>query len=219
MNEYLNACRYYREVYDTDVIKNDGHRSKIILERIVYFILLAPFNHEQSDLLHKIYNDPVFNTPRLQYQYNLLKCFTTNELMRWAGLEALYGDLLKSVDIFSPRSEDGKGTFRFKEFHKRAIEHNIRVVYKYYNRISFKRLQTFLEIDERETEQILSELVENGTIFAKIDRPSGVISFIKPKKTEDILNDWSYDISKLLGLVETVTYQIEKERAVQEAFK
>ncbi|TIC02056.1 hypothetical protein E3Q16_03621 [Wallemia mellicola] len=218
-DEYLNACRYYREVYDTEVIKSDSSRSKVVLENIVYFVLLAPFNHEQHDLLHRIFNDPVFNTPKLQYQYNLLKCFTTPELMRWAGLEALYGEMLKSTDVFSNRSTDGKGQSRFSEFHKRVLEHNIRVVYKYYTKITLKRLQSFLEVEERVVEEMLSNLVENGTIYAKIDRPAKVVTFTKPKKTEDVLNDFTNNIGRLLSLVETVNYQIEKEKAVQEAFK
>ncbi|TIB61736.1 hypothetical protein E3P78_02670 [Wallemia ichthyophaga] len=218
-DEYLNACRYYREVYDTDVIKSDPSRSKVVLENIVYFVLLAPFNHEQHDLLHRIFTDQTFNTPKLQYQYNLLKCFTTPELMRWAGLEALYGQILKSTDVFSNRSTDGKGQTRFNEFHKRVLEHNVRVIYKYYTNITLKRLQSFLEVDERQVEEILSSLVENGTIYAKIDRPAKMITFTKPKRTDDVLNDFTNNISKLLSLVETVNYQIEKEKAVQEAFK
>lgn len=34
------------------------------LERIVYYIILAPHDNEQSDMLHRLYNDPAL--PKLE---------------------------------------------------------------------------------------------------------------------------------------------------------
>lgn len=42
----------------------------------------------------------------------------------------------------------------------------------------------------------------SGTVWARIDRPAGVISFRNKRDAEDVMNDWSSDMAKLLGLVE-----------------
>jgi 26S proteasome regulatory subunit N5 len=63
----------------------------------------------------------------------------------------------------------------------------------------------------------LSDLVVNGSVYAKIDRPSGVINFSKPKKPEETLNDWSQNISELLNLLEKTCHLIQRENMVFES--
>jgi hypothetical protein len=47
---------------------------------------------------------------------NLLKCFVTRELMRWPGIEAMYGTFLRKTPVF----ESNK---RWEDLHTRVIEH------------------------------------------------------------------------------------------------
>lgn len=35
-----------------------------------------------------------------------------------------------------------------------------------------------------------------------MDRPAGIVNFVQKRSAEDVLNDWSSDMSKLLSLVE-----------------
>lgn len=56
-NEYLNICKYYREIYSTKTVESDEIERKAVLENILIFIILAPYDHEQSDLLHRIMED------------------------------------------------------------------------------------------------------------------------------------------------------------------
>lgn len=42
----------------------------------------------------------------------------------------------------------------------------------------------------------------DGTIWARIDRPAGIVTFRAKRSAEDVMNDWSADMQKLLGLVE-----------------
>jgi len=44
--------------------------------------------------------------------------------------------------------------------------------------------------------------VVSGTVYAKIDRPTGIVTFRARKTAEDIMNEWSSDVSKLVQLVE-----------------
>jgi 26S proteasome regulatory subunit N5 len=49
--------------------------------------------------------------------------------------------------VFSPKDEAGQK--RWSELHKRVIEHNIRVIAKYYTRITTKRLTQLLDLNEQ----------------------------------------------------------------------
>jgi 26S proteasome regulatory subunit N5 len=57
-------------------------------------------------------------------------------------------------------------------------------------------------------------LVGAGSIYAKIDRPANIISFQKPQSPEELLTNWSSDISELLRLVETTCHLINKENMI-----
>jgi 26S proteasome regulatory subunit N5 len=76
------------------------------------------------------------------------------------------------------------------------------VVARYYTRITIGRLTSLLDLTTQQTEETLSRLVVSKTVWARIDRPSGVITFRSKRNAEDIMNDWSSDMQKLLGLVE-----------------
>jgi len=118
--------------------------------------------------------------------------------MRWPGIESIYGDTLQGTDVFSPE----EGRKRYQDLHTRVIEHNIRVVAQYYTQITIPRLTALLDLTANQTEETVSRLVVSGTVWARIDRPSGIINFRSKRNAEDIMNDWSSDMQKLLGLVE-----------------
>lgn len=46
-----------------------------------------------------------------------------------------------------------------------------------------------------------------------------MVTFQKPKGGDAILNDWSSDVGKLMGLLEKSTHLIAKEYAVDNALK
>jgi len=205
--QYLNVCKYYRHVYDTPSIKEDETKWKEVLQNVIYFIVLSSYDNEQHDLLYRIYEDP--NLIKLTLHYELAKCFVTPELMRWPRIQELYGEALRQTRVFSQADESGEK--RWKELHKRVIEHNVRVVAKYYTRIRTKRLTELLDLNDQDTEDTLSKLVVSKTIYAKVDRPAGLISFAAPKDANRVLNDWSNNINSLLGLIEKTCHLITKE--------
>jgi len=100
-----------------------------------------------------------------------------------------------------------------------VIEHNIRVVAKYYTRITTKRLTQLLDLNEKETEEFLSKLVVSKTIYAKIDRPAGIVSFQAPRDPNQMLNDWSSNVNALLALIEKTCHLISKEEMVHSIAK
>ncbi|KAF9477529.1 26S proteasome non-ATPase regulatory subunit 12 [Pholiota conissans] len=210
-DSYLDVAKYYYKIWETPSIKEDvSDKGKTALEHIVYYIVLAPHNNEQSDMLHHLFNDPAL--VKLELHYNLVKCFVTTELMRWPGIEALYGPFLQKTPVFNTEK-------RWEDLHTRVVEHNVRVVAQYYTRITLARLTSLLDLTTKQTEQTLARLVVSGTIWAKIDRPAGIVSFRSKRNAEDVMNDWSSDMQKLLGLVEKAWMGMNAAQAAQSRVK
>jgi 26S proteasome regulatory subunit N5 len=134
--------------------------------------------------------------------------------MRWPEVSKHFGPHLCGTDVFAsspPPSGDHQAYQRWEDLRKRVIEHNVRVVAKYYTRIGMGRLTQLLDLTEEETEKYISELVTAKTVFAKIDRPARVVSFERKRDADDVLNEWSGNMKSLLGLLERIDHLITKE--------
>ncbi|KAI0476090.1 PCI domain-containing protein [Xylariaceae sp. FL0804] len=211
-DKYLDVCKHYRQVLDTEAVEEDPAKLHPVLQRIIYFVTLAPHDNEQHDLLQRVYRDS--RNSQIEIDAEILKLFTVHELMRWPEVANKYGPHLCGTDIFDSepnQSGDEKAHQRWQDLRKRVIEHNVRVVAKYYTRIGMQRLTQLLDLTEDETEKYISELVCSKTVFARIDRPARVVSFAKPRDVDDVLNEWSHNMKSLLGLLERVDHLITKE--------
>lgn len=217
-DKYLEACKHYRQVLDTEAVEDDPDLLRATLQRVVYFILLAPYDNEQSDLLHRIAGDSRLQTS-CPTEAQLLKLFTVPELMRWPSIESNYSAHLTSTDIFSAepvsntnkQGQDPQAHKRYTDLRARVIEHNVRVIAKYYTRVTFARLTQLLDLPAGETEKYISDLVVSKTIYARIDRPAGVVTFEKKRDADEVLNEWSGNMKSLLGLLERIDHLITKE--------
>lgn len=108
--------------------------------------------------------------------------------------------------------------------HLRILQHNVRIVSKYYSRISTNRLAQLLLLDEAKAERVVCDMVcptneECMPLFARIDRPKGVISFSQPEDANTILNDWSNDTTELLSLMQKTRHMIDRENMLMNAAK
>ncbi|KAL2754040.1 hypothetical protein ACRALDRAFT_2028552 [Sodiomyces alcalophilus JCM 7366] len=211
-DKYLDACKHYRQVLDTEAVEEDPRQLHATLQRIIYFVILAPHDNEQHDLLHRIHRDT--RNTEVPVEAELLKLFTIHELMRWPEVAKKFGPHLCQTDVFDAeagQSKDEKAHQRWKDLRKRVIEHNVRVVAKYYTRIQMGRLTQLLDLTEDETEKYISDLVTSKTVYAKIDRPARIVSFAQPRDADDVLNEWSANMKSLLGLLERIDHLITKE--------
>ncbi|ATY64511.1 26S proteasome non-ATPase regulatory subunit 12 [Cordyceps militaris CM01] len=210
-DKYLEVCKNYRQVLDTEAVENDSAKLHPVLQRIIYFVILAPYDNEQHDLLHRVHKDT--RNAQVSLDAELLRLFTIHELMRWPEVAKKFGPHLCGTDVFDAKnsSSDEKAHQRWQDLRKRVIEHNVRVVAKYYTRIQMGRLTELLDLTEDETEKYISELVTSKTVYARIDRPARIVSFSKPRDADDVLNEWSHNMKSLLGLLERIDHLITKE--------
>ncbi|KAI9879018.1 MAG: hypothetical protein M1830_009817 [Pleopsidium flavum] len=211
-DKYLEACKHYRQVLDTQSVEDNPEQLHAVLQRVIFYIILAPYDNEQSDLLHRIQKDP--RNTQIALEAQLLKLFTIHEIMRWPMVAEKFGPHLCSTDVFDAEvnaAGDKQAFQRWEDLRKRVIEHNVRVVAKYYTRIQMGRLTQLLDLNEEETEKYISQLVTAKTVYAKIDRPARIVSFAKPRDADDVLNEWSGSMKSLLGLLERIDHLITKE--------
>jgi hypothetical protein len=97
-----------------------------------------------------------------------------------------------------------------KELTKRDREQNIRVVASYYTQITLPRLTELLDLSAAEAERTLCRLVTEKVVRAKIDRSAGIVDFSPRSNPDEILNAWSGDLGKMLGLIEKTSHLINK---------
>ncbi|XP_066140222.1 26S proteasome non-ATPase regulatory subunit 12 [Euwallacea fornicatus] len=206
---YLATCKHYRAVLNTPSIQENQTEKQASAKAVVLYLILAPYDNEQSDLTHRVLTDKVLE--EIPLYKSLLKLFTTPELIKWSGLCELYEKEVKSTPVFSGDEQAAK---RWIDLKSRVVEHNIRVMAKYYTRIKISRIAQLLDLSPAETEEFLSTLVVNKTVQAKTDRPAGVVHFQQVKDPSDVLNDWARDLASLMQLVNKTTHLINKEECV-----
>lgn len=203
-NKYHDVFVDYRHIYDTPSVQDDEAKATDILRNLVVFAVLAPFEGHSGDLL-RLHKDPLLQA--LPLYEHFVRMFTLDELIRWPKVEKVYGEGLKSMWVFQGKDGDK----HWSDLRSRVIEHNIRVIAKFYTRISISGLSELLDLDAAEAEQVLAKLVVEKIVYARIDRPKQIISFVREKPIAEALNDWSNNTEKLLGHIETLGHLIAKE--------
>jgi len=73
------------------------------------------------------------------------------------------------------------------------------------------RFAGLLDLEALTAEIILAKLVSSRMIYAKIDRPLGMIYFAKIKPADEVLNSWSSKVDSLLSLMVKTNHLISKE--------
>ena len=88
------------------------------------------------------------------------------------------------------------------------------MIEKYYSRIRLDRLSSLVGVSVERAEVEIGDMVVNKRLTAKINRMQGIVVFLKSKFTNDILNDWNYDIRSLLDKIEQTCHLINRENVV-----
>lgn len=219
--EALQLAKCYHAIYSTASVQEDEPRWREALTNAVVFLCLSEYSSEVKDMMERVNLDA-----RLE---KIPECKET--LAKYLKDEIIHYPLphqatLESVPAFADGETteddddaDGGGKTMKEHWHEtfrtRVVQHNLRVTSLYYRQIHTSRLAQLLSLTPAETEKHISQMVSNGTLYAKIDRPKDVVRFMKKRSEEEVLSDWGADIKTLLGLVEETTYLIHKENMVQ----
>jgi hypothetical protein len=229
-----------RPSMDGDGVRASPAELNDTLSHVALFACLAKHDEEADVRLQRLRREarleresPVF--------HSMVLAVTTQEITPWPLPAQVRDDLLRHPVLHGARDSDARSSVADSDstvaaalavadtsadptpsywwglLRKRIVEHNVRVVAGYYERARSARIATMLGLSEDELEHTVSELVCAKTIWARIDRPAGVIQFARPKPPAQVLSAWSADISKLLGLVERTAHVIQKEKMTHAA--
>lgn len=209
MKQNLDICRSYLSIYNTALIKADEKQCQSALQKAVVFVCLSRFDNEQNDLSERIAADKTLETVPL-YK-GMLAAFLKKEIMSWPQIEQQNGDLLRRDHASEFGANDGE---LFKVLEKRVVEHNIRIIALYYRQIRIERMAKLINQSRDDTEMRVSELVNASMIYAKIDRPAGVVSFREAKSPMDVMENWTSSIKELLVKIDHVSHQVHRELVI-----
>uniref|UniRef100_T1J1H9 PCI domain-containing protein n=1 Tax=Strigamia maritima TaxID=126957 RepID=T1J1H9_STRMM len=212
---FLSICKHFRAIYVTPSVQEDEEKRKEVLKCVILYLILAPFDNEQSDLIHRVKEEK--NLQEISKYKQLLQLFITPELIKWSFLCKCYEQDLKtgSAELLATQVFRGEaGDKRWQDLKSRVVEHNIRIMAKYYTQITLARMANLLDLTVQETEDFLSTLVVNKTVQAKTDRLAGIINFSQHKDPNEVLNEWSHNIDSLMQLVNKATHLINKEEMI-----
>eukprot|EP00591_Stephanopyxis_turris_P000414 CAMPEP_0195525192 /NCGR_PEP_ID=MMETSP0794_2-20130614/25494_1 /TAXON_ID=515487 /ORGANISM="Stephanopyxis turris, Strain CCMP 815" /LENGTH=484 /DNA_ID=CAMNT_0040655589 /DNA_START=107 /DNA_END=1561 /DNA_ORIENTATION=+ len=219
-NDTLKLCDCYLEVLNTPSITADDLKWKTALANACLFLALSPFGREQQQILHRIHTQEHARLQKMPAYDKLIKDLVTDEIMKWP---LVHNDLFHK---FLEQQFGASNAARCKEwwelFELRVTEKNIRVVAKCYSRIRTARLAALVGESEDAVERILSGMVcvrdaEAEPLYARINRPAGIISFNQIQPAEQVLTAWTSDIGQMMQLVERTKHLIDREIMVNNA--
>lgn len=216
---YLNTSRHYQAILSTTLMETEAEERKKLLALAVAYCVLSPFDNEKSDMMHRLLRHKFLDEIPLYKE--LLKEFTTIELINWYSIKGKFKPELMLLGIFDVTLQEGLKCW--KDFRTATIEHNIKVFASYYQRAYLSHMSEFLDINIDETEKHLCNLIINKSIKAKIDRLTGIVSFNQKHFApdgnqsppsclqDDVMKDWLRQVSTLMKVIDKTTHLINKE--------
>lgn len=217
--EAMELAKCYHAIYSTPKVQEEESQWKEALTNTVVFLCLSEYSNEVKDMMERVNLD--LKLEKIPECKETLASYLKDEIIHYP---LPHQSMLESIPAFNDSGESdenaAESSSSLKEhwhttFHTRIIQHNLRVTSLYYRQIHTSRLAQILSLDVAMTEKHISQMVSNGTLYAKIDRPKDIVRFMKKRCEEEVLTDWAADIKQLLGLVEETTYLIHKENMVQ----
>jgi 26S proteasome regulatory subunit N5 len=216
--KYFENAECFKAIYDT-LKNNPDVKEKMpkvlefdfsidmvtLLENYIAYLVLCTHNPEQVKHFQDLkanYAHDLEAQPRLD---KLVDAILATELISTNINDYNVGDL----EPFSSKNEHSET--HTKRFRKELIQHNLRIIEKYYDRVSLDRIAKLIGVDTETAEAELCEMINNKLVFAKVNRLDSLIDFRKKKNENETLNDWRFDLHKILDLVDQTSNLITRE--------
>lgn len=205
-HNWVEIFHAYQAMSDAPSLQADEAAKLRNLKLQVLYLVLAPFDMDQLQAMRTLSAEKMLS--ELPLYGEVLKLFITKEIFHFRDLERKLKEELAS---FGSEFDTAETKTMLATLHSRVTQHNIEVVSTYYARLTTERLASLLGLSIAPMEEQLCEMVTKKQVFARIDRPKGVVTFARPKAPNELLNDWSNDIGQLLNLLESTCHLVHKE--------
>ena len=125
-------------------------------------------------------------------------------------------DIQQSMSVFDPfQDKTLHNKNHMIELIRQLVQHNLRVIEKYYSKISLTRMSQLVGVSIERTENELGDMVVNGRIKAKINRLEGIVTINKNRQfTNEKLNSWNHDLKTTLDKIENTCHLIDREKVI-----
>lgn len=218
----LDCAKAYQTMFDTinkadaelaATLDADGSQKNKFFQNFVIYLLISPHDNEKVDLMHileSLYARDLENNDLLsRFVHKLL----TYELMPLNESE-IEGQMA-TFDPFVEATENSKAHMR--EFVRQLIQHNLRVIEKYYSKIKISTLSKLIGVPDERAETEICDMVCNKRIQAKINRLAREVTFKKKNRNvEGMLGDWNSDVKTMLDKIEETCHLINREKIVHQ---
>lgn len=114
---FLSICKHYMAIYNTPSVKEDIKKRSSVLKNASVYIILAPYDNEQSDLINRLKSEKPLS--EITHYLEILKLFTTWELINWNAWEASVSQLLRNGSKSAELDSEPTGVFSFSELGNR----------------------------------------------------------------------------------------------------
>jgi|TARA_B110000285_G_C15063480_1_gene583704 26S proteasome regulatory subunit N5 len=132
----------------------------------VIYLLISPYTNEKVDLMHILESLYARNLEENDLLGRFVHKLLTFELMPLNEQEI--EQQMSTFEPFLSSTENSKSHMR--EFIRQLIQHNLRVIEKYYCKIKISTLSRLIGVPEDRTEAEICDMVVNKKITAKINR-------------------------------------------------
>ncbi|KAJ1453643.1 hypothetical protein M885DRAFT_582842 [Pelagophyceae sp. CCMP2097] len=212
-DEPYELAQCFWAIFSTKCVQEDEGQWTEALSTTTLFLALSEHAPQVQDMMHRVLANEASKSKLdlLPTSKAVLKLFTTDEIIAYPI--PLHQAALESHAALATAGDAVRARF-VKTLHTRVVQHNIRVVAKYYRQLRVPRLAQLLGLSENDAEQHVAHMVSDCGLYCKIDRPAGIVHFQQPAPPDEILSDWAGDISKMLSLVEMTCHLINKENMI-----
>jgi 26S proteasome regulatory subunit N5 len=216
----LDAAKSYQTIFDVvnkaepELAKEldpTGSIKQTSFQNFVIYLLVSPYDNEKVDLMHILESMYARNLEDNDLLGRFVHKLLTFELMPLN--EAEIEQQMSAFEPFKAETENSKAHMR--DLIRQLIQHNLRVIEKYYSKINISTLSRLIGVPEDRAEQEICDMVVNHRIQAKINRLAWQVTFKKKNQnTEGMLDDWNRDVKTLLDKVEQTCHLINREKIV-----
>jgi len=132
----------------------------------VIYLLISPYDNEKVELLNIIEKDYARDLEKNDLISKFVHKLLTFELMPLNEKE-----IEQNMSVYAPFAEDTENNkSHMREFVRQLIQHNLRVIEKYYSKIKISTLARLIGVPEDRAEAEIGDMVVNKRISAKINR-------------------------------------------------
>ena len=154
----------------------------ILLAMALTCALLAPAGPQKARILSIIHKD--VRSQKLDH-YEVLDKLYLGKITKRPDVRAFEESLQPHQKTVSPEG--------FSVLGKALIEHNIEVISKIYQNISFDELGRFLEIPPQQAEQIIAQMVSENRIRAVLDQRARIVEFLQQATSDSSIALHTYN--------------------------